>query len=420
MRHTRRRIVLTTFGSLGDLHPYLAVALGLRARGHDAVIATGECYRPKVEALGLGFRAVRPDCDWVSDPEVMRRMSHSRWGLIRVLREIALPTLKETYEDMLAALRDADLLVSNQGVLAGRLAAEKLEVPWVSAMHIPLLLYSSYDPPVLPISPGISKRLRRLGPTFWKPFASLVRSTTAVWARPLHWLRAEIGLSRVPEKNPLVDGYSPALHLALFSKHIAAKQRDWPAQAVVTGFPWFDPEASLPDELAQFLDAGPPPIVFTIGTALSADAGEFFERSIAAAQLLGRRAVLVTNAPSKSLKSLPESIAICDYAPFTALFPRAAAIVHHGGIGTTALAMRSGRPMLVMPCAWDQPDNAERAARLGIARIIPRHRYTSARAAELQRLLGTPSYSRRAAEVAELVQQEDGVRSACDALEALL
>jgi UDP:flavonoid glycosyltransferase YjiC (YdhE family) len=110
-----------------------------------------------------------------------------------------------------------------------------------------------------------------------------------------------------------------------------------------------------------------------------------------------------------------------DYAPFSELLPRAAAIVHHGGIGTTGLAMRSGRPMLVMPCAWDQPDNAERAVRLGVARTIPRRRYTAARvAAELGHLLDDPAYTRRAHEVGEQVRQEDGVRVACDALMAAI
>ncbi len=111
----------------------------------------------------------------------------------------------------------------------------------------------------------------------------------------------------------------------------------------------------------------------------------------------------------------------CDYAPFSGLFPRAAAIVHPGGIGTTGLAMRSGRPMLVAPFAHDHPDNAERVARLGIARTVPRHSYTSARAAaELRRLLDNPAYSQRALAVGEQVRQEDGVQVACDALEGLV
>lgn len=233
-------------------------------------------------------------------------------------------------------------------------------------------------------------------------------------------MRAEIGLPRFTGGNPLTEGYSPLLHLALFSERLAGKQTDWPAQTVVTGFPWYDRDggAGLPPTLAQFLDDGPSPIVFTLGTAVAADAGSFYEFSAQAARLLGRRAVLILKDPGNRLPTLPDGVAAFDYAPFSELFPRAAAIVHHGGIGTTGLAMRAGRPMLVMPCAWDQPDNAERVARLGISRTIARHRYTPARVArELQRLLDEPVYGRRAAEIGAEIRREDGARVACDALE---
>ena len=110
-----------------------------------------------------------------------------------------------------------------------------------------------------------------------------------------------------------------------------------------------------------------------------------------------------------------------EYAPFSELFPRAAVVIHHGGIGTTGAAMRSGRPMLVVPFSWDQPDNAERVRRLGIARAIPKRRFTAkTAAAALRRLLDDRAYSRRAAEVAHQMEQEDGVGAACDAIEALL
>jgi UDP:flavonoid glycosyltransferase YjiC (YdhE family) len=102
-----KRIVLTTFGSLGDFHPYVAIALGLKARGHEAVLATGECYRAKVEALGLGFRAVRPDSAVVTDPIAMRRFMDSRWGTVRVLRDYIVPAITETYEDTLAVVPHA-------------------------------------------------------------------------------------------------------------------------------------------------------------------------------------------------------------------------------------------------------------------------------------------------------------------------
>jgi len=235
-------------------------------------------------------------------------------------------------------------------------------------------------------------------------------------------LRKEVGLPPARGFNPLTESYSPVLHLALFSKWLADKQLDWPAQTIVTGFPWFDAEgdAGLPQKLAHFLDDGESPLVFTLGTAVVADAGPFYHHSATAAKLMGRRAILVVKNPRVLLPELPEGVVAFDYAPFSLLFPRAAAIVHHGGIGTTGQAMRSGRPSLVMPCAWDQPDNAERAARLGIARTIARNRYEPKRvAAELMLLLEDPAYSQRAAEIATKVRQEDGVTAACTALESL-
>jgi UDP:flavonoid glycosyltransferase YjiC (YdhE family) len=237
-------------------------------------------------------------------------------------------------------------------------------------------------------------------------------------------LRAEVGLPPTSD-TPLFEGqYSPSLVLAMFSKLLADKQPDWPPQSVITGFPFYDRdgEAGMPPELVRFLDAGPPPLVFTLGSSAVVDAGQFYEHSVAAARRLGRRAVLlVGNNPRNQPASLPDGIVAFAYAPYSELFPRAAAVVHQGGIGTTAQAMRSGRRMLVMPYAHDQPDNAERVRRLGIARTIARHRYTPAGAtAELRHLLDNPVYGQRAAEVGQQIQREDGVRAACDALEQLL
>ena len=164
--YPRSRIVLTSHGSLGDLHPYVAIALGLKARDHETIVATGECYRKKIEALGIGFLPVRPDSDWVTNPDVMRRIMHPRWGLERVIREVLLPVLRETYEDLLAATEGADLLVAMQANYASPLVAETKGIPWASAMHLPIGLASAYDPPVLPGFVGLSRNLRFLGPAF--------------------------------------------------------------------------------------------------------------------------------------------------------------------------------------------------------------------------------------------------------------
>jgi rhamnosyltransferase subunit B len=418
------RIVVTTWGSLGDLHPYLAIALGLHARGHEVIVATNPCYEKKIECLGLGFRPVRPDNDWLLDAEKVRRFSHPRFGLLRVGRELLMATLRESYEDTLAASENADLLVAMLGTYATRLVAEKRGIPWVSAMHIPLGFFSAHDPPILEASPFLSRKLRFLGPVFWGPLLGLGKRASRMIARPWYRLRAEIGLPPATEGNPLVDGHSSLLVLALFSRLLADKQPDWPPQTIVTGLPVYDRDdgCGLSASLERFLDEGPPPIVFTLGSIVSMNAGAFYEHSAASASMVGRRAVLVCGEGNRErLPSLTAEMIAVEYAPFSQLFPRAAAIVHHGGVGTTGIAMRSGRPMLVVPFAWDQPDNADRVSRMGIARTIPKRRYTPKRAAAaLRRLLDDPTYSQRASQVAEQMQEEQGVSTACDALERLL
>ena len=422
--HRGKRIVLTAIGSLGDLHPIIAIAIGLKARGHDVVLATGECYRRKVDALGLGFRPLRPDSDFVTDPAAMRRIMDFRWGTIRVLRELILPILRETYEDTVAAVDGgADLLVAHPLTFATRLVAEKQGIPWASAQISPVCLASVFDLPA-----SLSFLTSRTNSASWARTSgdrcarSLTWATRA-WAKPIVRLRSELGLPQATD-NPLVDGCSPTLVLALFSKLLAARQVDWPPQTIQTGFPFYDQdgEVGLPLELARFLDDGPPPVVFTLGVTAAMVAGPFFESSIAAAVKMGHRAVLIGDKNRQKLPaSLPNGVAAFDYAPFSQLFARASVVVHAGGIGTTGLAMRSGRPMLVVPHAHDQPDNAAQLARLGIARTISRRRYTSTHVVtELGRLIGDPTFARRASKVRRQMEDEDGVRTACDALEAMI
>jgi UDP:flavonoid glycosyltransferase YjiC (YdhE family) len=416
-----RRIVLATFGSFGDLHPYIALALGLRARGHDPILATHEIYRGKIEGLGLGFRAVRPNIDPGADAELIRKVMDLRKGP-KVVIGLFMDALRDSYEDTLAAVEGADLLVAHPLTFTARLVAETSGVRWASTILAPMGFLSVYDPPVIPTALFLT-RFRPLGPLIYRPVFHMARRVARDWGRPWPQFRAELGLP--PADDPLFEGqHSPDLVLALFSRHFATPQPDWPPQTVVTGFPFYDRdgEAGLSPELARFLDAGPPPIVFTLGTSAVLTAGRFYEESAEAARRLGRRAVLLVGKGTDNRPAgLSGEIAAFDYAPYSELLPRAAAIVHQGGVGTTAQALRSGRPMLVVPFAHDQPDNADRAARLGVARVIPSARYTAGRAArELSRILDDPSVEAKAAEVGTKVQAEDGVGTACDALESLM
>jgi UDP:flavonoid glycosyltransferase YjiC (YdhE family) len=296
-------------------------------------------------------------------------------------------------------------------------------IRWASSVLAPLSFFSAHDPPVLPTAVWLSA-LRPLGPLFHRALLAVARWSIGSWARPYHQIRAELGLPPIP--NPIFAGqHAPDLVLALFSPVLGRPQPDWPARTRLTGFAFHDEDGApgLSEELARFLDAGPPPLVFTLGTSGVLDPGRFYQESAAAARLLGRRAVLlVGRAPAAPPPDpLPAGVAAFDYAPFSALFPRAAAVVHQGGVGTTGQALRAGVPMLVVPFGHDQPDNADRVRRLGVARVLPRARYTAARAAAaLRPLLDDARYRARAAAVGRRVSAEDGAATACAALERML
>ncbi|MCC6314750.1 MAG: glycosyltransferase family 1 protein [Thermomicrobiales bacterium] len=416
-----RRVVVAAWGSFGDLNPHLALALGLQDRGHRVVFATAEFYRSRVEDLGLTFRPMRPDLpDWQT-PGVMRALNDSRRGTERVVRRLIFPALRQTYADVLPLAADADLLVSSLLAVGARLAAERVGIQSVTTALQPSLFFSAYDPPALGLPSGLDA-LHRLPPAFHRLVFRAVAAGASHWFAPWRAARAELGLSADAADGFMIGPRWQGLVLALFSPLLATPQPDWPADAIVTGFP-FDRRVDgdqLPAVLRQFLDAGPAPLVFTLGSTAVLEPGRFFAESVQAARLLGRRAILLSgpDAPTGIVQRDPDMLALV-YAPHAPLFPRAEAIVHHGGIGTLSQAMRAGRPSLIVPFAHDQPDNARRAARLGIATVLRPRRYrgdTAARALRL--LLDDATVRARTAAVAEQVRAEDGVRFACEAIES--
>ena len=233
-----------------------------------------------------------------------------------------------------------------------------------------------------------------------------------------------MGLPKGP--NPLFDAKnSPELVLALFSRALGVEQKDWPQQTLIAGFCFYDAEAgngALPPHLEKFLNAGEPPVVFTLGSAAVLAAGDFYEVAARTAKKLGLRAVLLigTDPRNRPHGELPKSICVAEYAPYSKLFPRASLVVHQGGVGTTAQCLRAGRPMLIMPYSHDQPDNARRMKRLKVARVIQKAHFKPWRVARrLRSMLASEKLDARAREAAQMLAREDGVKTACDALEKL-
>jgi rhamnosyltransferase subunit B len=420
------RIVVTTIGSLGDLHPQIGLAIELRKRGHDIIFATMKEYGAIIKPLGFEFHPMRPDGTPINNPEEIAKMTDLKTGSEYVVRKWLLPNLRGTYTDLLDSAKDADLIIAGDIVYAAPLVAEKLGIPWVSLALAPVAFFSAYDPSVIPLFPFLVK-LRELGTPLNQVIIQLLKTVTKSWIEPIYQLRTELGLSKI-NYNPLVDKSSACLVLAMFSSILAKPQPDWAKNTVVTGFTFYEGDlvgvasplenrGKLPLQLQQFLDAGEAPIVFTLGSAAVMVPGNFYQESVRAATQLNRRAVLLIGKNTPPDRLSKDIIAI-DYVPYSQIFPHACAIVHQGGIGTTAQALRAGRPTLIMPYSYDQPDNAARVKRLGTSRTIDRSQYTAVRVAkELQALLENPNYATKATEIGRIIQMENGVSVACDAIE---
>lgn len=409
-----RHVVFATFGSLGDVHPFFAIGRELQRRGHRVTIATSAYHRAKIEDEGFGFHAVRPDIAEFGGPAgLFRAFDRGPGGPIRLLRQFILPRLRATADDLFAACAAADFLGAHPLFYPAPLVAEKLGLPWAATLLQPMIMLSATDPSMFPALPPFAQRLVfRLG-----------RLATRPLARPVAGLRRSLGLPPAT-RHPMLGGqFSPLLNLALFSPLFAPPQADWPARTCTTGFPFFDDGRSaheqMPAALADFLRSGPPPLVFTLGSTAVGLAGRFYAESLAVTRALGQRAVLLAGREaSRQMGKPPEGTLILDYAPHGALFPAASVVVHSGGIGTTAQALRSGRPQLVVPFGFDQPDNARRAARLGVGSVLPIGRYNAARATErLCDLLGNPTTLRLARDLATRLRAEQGARTAADAIE---
>lgn len=414
------KIVFAVFGSLGDMHPMIALGLELKRRGHQVIFATMEFYREKIEMLGFEFRPMRPHLN-PDDKQLARDLMDARKGSELLLRELILPNLRPMYEDLTEAVRDAELLISTEVVFVASSIAEKTGIKWVTTTLAPGTFLSAYDPFVPPTALWL-RHLRFLGRGFHGAMFGLVRKWIDSWFDEYREFRREIGLDE--GRNPLFEGKSDMLNLAMFSKVLGITQPDWAVSTLQTGFCFYDGQddyGSIHADLREFLAAGDAPIIFTLGSAAVMDARDFFEESAKAARILGKRAVLLYGIFNEPPKETDENVVAYNYAPYSQIFPHAAAVVHQGGIGTTSQVLRAGVPHLFMPYSHDQPDNAARCERLGVARIISRDRYNAESAAKkLGALLADESHKTKAAEAAKIVRAEHGTATACDAIEEIL
>ncbi|MBL8850755.1 MAG: glycosyltransferase, partial [Planctomycetaceae bacterium] len=330
--HPRRRFICSTFGSAGDVFPILGLALALRERGHDILFATNDHFRSLVENYGLTFEPLGTEADYqacISNPDLW----HPRRAFRHIFRSFS-PILKRQYaiHEESTARNGNVVAISNCLGFGAMLAREKLGIPLITLHVQPAVIWSTYEPPTLPgvIGPRWLKGLMYgLGEKF------VIDRTVCPF---LNEWRRELGLP--PVKRITRWWNSPDGVVCLFPDWYAPPQPDWPPNLIQADFPLWNADASngLPPEVDDFLKAGDAPIVFTPGSA-NVHGHEFFAAAVEACRVLNRRGILLTGYVEQLPAALPESIAHFHYVPLDLLLPRAAAFVHHGGVGSTSQAL---------------------------------------------------------------------------------
>ena len=410
------RILMIPVGSAGDVHPHVGIGLALKRRGHDVSVLTSAYFEPLLARIGLPLIPIGTVADY------HRTLEHpDLWRLHRalgVIGEAIRPHVTEIARVLRAqAASDPPLLVAHPLAFGARAAQEALGLRLVT-LHLQATGFvSRHDTAV----PHVWLRSVSRWPLPIKRLlvAAGDRVSDHALTPVVNDLCTEFGLP--PPRNIVREWWhSPRRVIGLFPEWYAAVQPDWPPQTRLTGFPLYDEGDATPltPELDRWLDAGEPPLVFAPGTA-NRQAARFFRAGADACRHLGRRGLFLSRFAEQIPEPLPPGVRHAEYAPFGSLLPRAAALLHHGGIGTAAQALRAGCPQLVMPMAFDQPDNAVRLARLGVGRYLRPSRFTGmAVARELAALVGSEDVARACRAVASRFEGIDPVTETCDLIEA--
>ena len=413
-------VLLLTIGSHGDVHPFIGLGLALKERGHHITFSSNDYFRPLAEKAGLNdfvpLGTAEQYVEMAHRPELWER----RRG-VELLFDFISRGLADVYNvaaDHHRAHPSDGIVVSSSLALGARVAQDALHFPMATVHLAPAILRSLIDPAQLP-----GMFLPRRAPMWFKRMMWVLADRFGIdpiICPSLNAFRAEKNLP--PVKRALKDWWhSPDRVLALWTEWFAPMQPDWPVQTRLCGFPLYDETGLelLPEDLLQFLSSGTAPIAFTPGSAMWR--GEkFFATAADTCNRLGRRGILLSRSSDHIPKNLPADVLHVPFAPFSQLLPHIAALVHHGGIGTTSQALAAGIPQLVVAMSHDQPDNGSRVRSLGVGAVTTAKRFKSAVASRvIDELIRSPQVAARCREVSEKFGGTDSLKVACDAIEEL-
>lgn len=411
------RVLIATVGSAGDVHPMLAIAQNLRFRGHQVELLAPPIFESLAHQVGVAFHAVGAFEQYAKTLQ-HPRLWHPIDGLGVMWRGMIRPAIQPVYERIRDVAQGGRITVLASPIAFGaRLAQERLGIPLITAYTAATMLRSVHDP--LTIAqwrvPSWMPRVARQA-----AWMALDRLKLEPMARPaVESVRQDLKMTSCSDSLFGSWMHSPDAGVTLFPDWFAARAIDWPGQVEQAGFPLFDgDERGFSDPaLTEFFAQGPPPVVFAPGTA-TADARVFWKAASSACDLLGVRGILLCSDASQLPAQISRFVHVVPYVPFSWLLKRSCALVHHGGIGSCAQALKAGIPQVAVPRGYDQFDNAWRIERLGVGQTIRHDQLDGISLAEtLRRLLASDGVAQAARSAQQRIDPTGARDKVCDVVE---
>jgi len=388
-------INILTIGTRGDVQPYIALGLGLKARGHDVTLATLEEFKSQVVGYGLEHDVLRGDFIGAAQDA----KTNNPLKLIKIYTEMA----RETLADEWSSARSAQAFIYNPAAFGGHHIAEKLDVPSFAAFPAPMYTPTSAFPsPFFPFA-----NLGFLNKASHRLFAKM---STSIYRKPIDEWRRDV-LKLPPSKNQ-----KPVKTLYAYSKAVLPVPEDWDESSVVTGYWFLDAPVDwqLPQDLVAFIQNGPPPAYVGFGSMFMNGGKQKTEMVLEALRLSGQRGILSTGWGGLTRENVPDDVFVVDSVPHDWLFRHVSCVVHHGGAGTTGSGLRAGKPTVICPFVGDQPFWGRRVAALGVGPAPIQQRKLTAEnlAGAIEVAVTDVEMRQRSEALGKAIRAEDGVGTA--------
>jgi sterol 3beta-glucosyltransferase len=409
------KVTLTAVGSRGDTQPYVALGVGLKRAGHEVVLSAPAIFKRLIAEYGLQHRPISVNPQAIMEHPSIQAAAQSGnpLRLMQAMFRESTPLIRTFLEEVWANCQTGEIIVSSMIPYGAYDAAEERGVPFVQTVLAPYYPTTAFAAPGinLPFSLGALNKLTYglIDQAFWQFFRSIQN----------RWRKEKLGLPPFPFTGPFQQIRRASPTLLGYSPSVVPTPADWPPTNHVTGY-WFldEPEGWQPPAgLAAFLEAGPAPIYIGFGSMPEREAQSMTRLILEALRLCGERCVLLSGwgrLGSPAAEAIPDTVYCLDSIPHAWLFKRVAAVVHHGGAGTTAAGLRAGVPSIITPYAADQFFWGRWVARLGVGpQSISYHKLTAqALAAMIRQAVTDQTMRQKAADVGRRIEAENGVARA--------